>query len=337
MKPGEWYDFPFNVVTGCRKGCPNCYAEREIKGFSGNVAKNLSTVSYMKDGDLFILGDPVLTARGGLDRYPFGFLPTLHRYRYDMLDEYKGGKTFYVSSLGDMFAPWVGEKYIAEIFRECEKRTRHNYVFLTQFPERYGVLDLPDGDNFWYGATVRNAGEINRLGCLPEGRHRFINIEPVMEQFEIPLAGIEWVIIGAEISRSGSRVVPEPGWITVIVEACASRNIPVFMKPSLLPIMGKTGMVRELPESLRIRKKSIKRLAHEEAFCAVCRNRFEKKTMVTLYAKIGREGRGRSICFMCTDCYERWCSHTGIDGYIEELKTRRVKRRKDEKKELQEN
>jgi hypothetical protein len=47
------------------------------------------------------------------------------------------------------------------------------------------------------------------------------------------------------------KVVPEREWLSKIIENCRTYNIPVFMKDSLIPIVGERNMRRELPEGLK--------------------------------------------------------------------------------------
>lgn len=120
--------------------------------------------------------------------------------------------------------------------------------------------------NFWY---------LWRMGrtITPGDHHTFLSIEPLkmdicevederdggklLENFLKPGAHgssrkfFEWVIIGAETGNRKERVVPEKEWVDKITRLCDKGGIPVFMKESLLPIMGEENMRRELPEELR--------------------------------------------------------------------------------------
>lgn len=62
---------------------------------------------------------------------------------------------------------------------------------------------------------------------------------------------IDWVIIGAETGNRKGKVIPQKQWIESIIEECKKFNIPVFMKNSLIPIVGEENMLREFPEGLR--------------------------------------------------------------------------------------
>lgn len=57
----------------------------------------------------------------------------------------------------------------------------------------------------------------------------------------------QWVIVGAETGRRKDKVVPEKSWLEAIIKTCIESNITIFMKDSLIPIVGEENMFRELP------------------------------------------------------------------------------------------
>jgi len=56
-----------------------------------------------------------------------------------------------------------------------------------------------------------------------------------------------WIIIGAETGNRKGKVVPEKEWIDTICEAAVITDAAVFMKDSLIPIVGEENMRREFP------------------------------------------------------------------------------------------
>lgn len=62
---------------------------------------------------------------------------------------------------------------------------------------------------------------------------------------------INWVIIGAETGNRKGKIAPKKEWIDSIVEQSRIFNIPVFMKDSLIPIVGEENVLREFPEGLK--------------------------------------------------------------------------------------
>ena len=60
---------------------------------------------------------------------------------------------------------------------------------------------------------------------------------------------IDWSIPCMSIFER--KVVPRAEWIEQIVSECEWHGIPVFMKDSLIPIVGERNMRREFPEGLK--------------------------------------------------------------------------------------
>lgn len=86
--------------------------------------------------------------------------------------------------------------------------------------------------------------------CKQHGR--FLSIEPLQGPLYITyLNGYDWVIVGAETGNRKNKIIPKKEWIERIVEQCKKYDIPVFMKDSLIPIVGEGNMLREFPEGLR--------------------------------------------------------------------------------------
>ena len=58
---------------------------------------------------------------------------------------------------------------------------------------------------------------------------------------------LKWIIIGAETGHRKEKVIPEFEWIKRIVVEADYNGIPVFMKDSLIPIVGEkicAGIIR---------------------------------------------------------------------------------------------
>ena len=120
----EWCDSTWNPVTGCRHGCPYCYAQRIAKRYGG------WTTSGKKTTDNFFKDPPELQGPLLLKRndgkvvnapYPFGFTPTFHRYRLDEPSKKTKGQTIFVCSMADLFGRWVPTRWIVEVLDACRK------------------------------------------------------------------------------------------------------------------------------------------------------------------------------------------------------------------------
>lgn len=266
----EWCDSTWNPVTGCLHGCEYCYARRIAKRFSTENKAHTFTGGH-PIGELHELDEPaIVTETGQASPYPFGFEPTLYRYRLFKPTTMKEPQTIFVCSMADLFGAWVPDGWIEEVFAACGKAPQHRYLFLTKNPGRYSELYrkniLPNSDRYWFGATFDHS---NWSGIKAAGRaktfcghdagdfyfpehpehNRFVSFEPLLYDIgaNIGSTGAQWHIIGAETGNRKRKVKVEREWVEHIVEYSDRAGIPVFMKDSLLPIVGEENMRREFP------------------------------------------------------------------------------------------
>lgn len=312
----EWCDHTWNPITGCRHNCSYCYARRMTARFAGDVRLNLmakkdySTESAADNSnDVFVLEEPMLNETGNTLVYPFGFEPTYHKYRMDYPKKLKMGNNIFVGAMADIFGSWVPEEWIRDVMETCLKNPIHNYLFLTKNPERYWTLEekglLPAQENMWYGFTCannENEGWASRYG----DKNTFISVEPLLEDLllfdEHVLCRVaKWVIIGAETGRNKNKIVPKIEWIEKILRHCDRFAIPVFMKDSLLPIVGEENMRREFPKQLQHSEISPKLKAKLFDGCASCKAHLRKSEMITLLArsKRGEQPKQFGLCRSC--------------------------------------
>lgn len=221
----DWATMSWNPVTGCRHGCPYCYAKRTANRFNAGLKDDAPLA-----GGLHVLAEKLKSTP-----YPYGFEPTLHRYRLNQPERQAEPQTVFVCSMADLFGKWVPTSWIVEVLDACQRAPQHRYLFLTKNPERYIELDklavLPRLDNFWYGTTVTSDGD----PFFISGDHKtFYSIEPIMGwAFKSGLDGADWVIVGAETGNRADKVVPRREWINQIAEVCAASETPVFYKNNL--------------------------------------------------------------------------------------------------------
>ena len=89
----DWCESTWNPVTGCLHGCEYCYARRIAERFGANQmpifadypvlhepVRCTDTYAYMRDAGI---------STGKIQPYPFGFLPTFHRYKLDEPQHWK--------------------------------------------------------------------------------------------------------------------------------------------------------------------------------------------------------------------------------------------------------
>ena len=81
-----------------------------------------------------------------------------------------------------------------------------------------------------------------------------MSIEPLLSELDITygLGAFNWIIIGAETGNRKGKITPKKEWIDKICSTYTAAHNPVFMKDSLIPIMGEENMRREFPAAMRV-------------------------------------------------------------------------------------
>lgn len=225
----DWATMSWNPVTGCRHGCLYCYARRTAHRFDAELKDENQT-----EGGLHVLQEKIKATP-----YPYGFEPTMHRYRLNQPERQADPQTVFVCSMADLFGRWVPTAWIRDVLDACQRAPQHRYLFLTKNPARYLELDcmalMPHEDNFWYGSTVTDE-EAATIHTMP-GKHVkvFWSMEPLLGPVDMRKAARlpQWVILGAETGNRAEKVIPRREWVDQITEFCAEKKIPVFYKDNL--------------------------------------------------------------------------------------------------------
>lgn len=234
----DWADYSWNPLSGCLHNCEYCYARRIANRFADK--RNLTYVDGVKPEHLSNIP------------YPWGFLPTFHPNRLDDPQKVKKPQSIFVCSMADLFGEWVPDEWIKEVFEACKKAPQHRYLFLTKNPKRYKELDkkgvLPISDNFWYGTTATTDSE---KFFYSRYLNTFISIEPILSKFEAigdqnRHVVCDWVIVGAETGNRKGKVIPKKKWIMNIKNQCQDAGVPIFMKESLIELMG-NNFIQKFP------------------------------------------------------------------------------------------
>lgn len=321
----EWCDHTWNPITGCRHNCSYCYARRMTARFAGDVRLNLmakkdyTTIPATDGGDkLYVLDRPMINETGNALVYPFGFEPTFHRYRMDMPEKLKMGNNIFVGAMADVFGEWVPDEWLDEIFKVCEKNPIHNYLFLTKNPEKYTEYGVPiQEENLWFGTTITCDADANKFNYLPAFCNTFVSIEPLMgdiaAEHNVMFRQVNWIVIGAETGRQKNKVVPEFEWIKKIVAEADYNGVPVFLKDSLIPIVGEKNIRRDFPKQLQHSEISPKLKKKLYDNCSSCKAHLKKSEMITLLARSRRGEQPKQFGFMCKSCFMKFCNDLGID------------------------
>jgi protein gp37 len=203
----EWTDRSWNPVTGCKHGCPYCYA---------------AAMSH---------------------RFGRSFEPSFHPDRLEQPLAEKRPQRIFCCSVSDLFGEWVDRAWIDAVMDIVRRCPQHIFQFLTKNPARLPSLN-PWPCNCWVGASAINQAGWNMAArFLPdvEAPVRFISAEPLLT--EISPAGWvpEWLIIGGQTGIH--KFSPPDEWIELLGLFADEKGIPVFHKPNL----GSAFCRREFP------------------------------------------------------------------------------------------
>lgn len=223
----EWCDLTLNPIVGCTYGCSYCYAARLNKRF-----KWIDTWAE----------------------------PQFFPERLKQLDSIKKSKNIFMNSMSDI-ADWryFGGNACQQILQAIRKNNQHNYLFLTKRPKQARIIEFNE-QNIWLGTTVNYNYECKNIIDLitnTNNSNLFVSFEPVFEGLDMLkqiinyIDKISWFIIGAETGNRKEKIIPAKEWIETIVYIAYEYHIPVFMKDSLITIVGKENMIREFPKQLK--------------------------------------------------------------------------------------
>ena len=221
----EWCDVTINPVVGCTYGCEYCYARKMNDRF-----KWIPDFSY----------------------------PQFFSERLDQLNSQEP-KNIFMNSMSDV-ADWgVDTTEMVKIMMALNPQ--HNYLFLTKRPLLTPMYYVEtQALKIWKGVTVTDTGNIGRAYDLVDitngGKNLFLSIEPLHSDLNLYdyTACIDWIIIGAETGNRKGKIIPKVEWVERIVSDSRKFNVPVFMKDSLIPIVGEENMLREFPKEFNRQK-----------------------------------------------------------------------------------
>lgn len=195
----EWCDYTWNPVTGCRRSCSYCYAQKIHERFYKTP-----------------FSDIVFHSKRIADKQP------------------KKPSIIFVGSMSDV-AYW-DRNWIDIILGVCKANMQNTYMFLSKDPKAYCGYNWPS--NTMQGLTIekceseetRRALWFHALNCPSP----FLSIEPLLgivaPDRRLKLEMFERVIVGA---MTGKKVVaPKPEWIESVIDNIGAKN--VFWKSNIL-------------------------------------------------------------------------------------------------------
>jgi protein gp37 len=224
----EWTNSTWNPVVGCRKvsaGCKNCYAERMARRLAAMAraaeqrgANPGRTADYLH----------VINSRGRWNGRVFlneGAVGDPLRWRKPRM--------IFVNSMSDLFHEHVPLEFVQAVFDVMNRCPQHTFQILTKRPEIAARFSrhLRWTPNIWMGTSVENATVTHRIRDLRATRARikFLSLEPLLGPIpRLPLAGIDWVIVGGE-SGPGARKM-EANWVRQTRDRCLARGVSFFFK-----------------------------------------------------------------------------------------------------------
>jgi protein gp37 len=201
------------------------------------------------------------------DHYPNGFAPTFYPEAFLSPLSLKKTARIGVCFMGDLFGDWVdpNQRFLeyynliagksefdgslkGGIFDVISLCPQHTFVFLTKNPaglQRWGKFP----DNCWVGFSATNR-EMLKAGCRAmrevQARVKFVSVEPMLEDTwcmpsTLTLAGIKWVIIGAQTKPYKP---PELSWVKFMVAVAEQAGARVFLKNNLRALIEPLGMIK---------------------------------------------------------------------------------------------
>jgi protein gp37 len=169
----------------------------------------------------------------GNPNYKNGFKVTLHPHMLEVPLGWKQPQMVFVNSMSDLFHEKVPLKFIKKVFDVMRRASQHRFQVLTKRSERLLKLSpkLDWADNIWMGVSVEDVENSFRIDNLREtgAKAKFLSCEPLLGPIpRLPLAGIDWVIVGGE-SGPGARVMRKE-WVIQIRDRCVAAQVPFFFK-----------------------------------------------------------------------------------------------------------
>ena len=141
-----------------------------------------------------------------------------------------------------MIDDFAHPEFFPDKIRLMDKPCPHNYLLT-------GMSDLAGWQDEWREQVFA------KIAANPQHqflflKHYHITFEPLFDDPEtVDLSGIGWIVVGTMTGPQSRNIRTEPAWALSLTDQAHANNIPVFWKEDLLPIMGESAMIQELPEA----------------------------------------------------------------------------------------
>jgi protein gp37 len=213
-----WAAYSWNPVTGCLGPdgdgghCPYCYAKAMAKRFYRD------------------------------------FKPTFYPERLVAPQNTPvpkiGNTRVFVCSMGELFGPWVPDKWIEQVFDAVHANPQWTFLFLTKCPERLPALGLSYWPkNAWIGATIDRQERVGavtdafeELQHIKDQSKLFVSCEPLLENLELYpelMETLDWIIVGA-LSKGKIKIQSKTEWVENILNIAREYEVPVWFKDNLI-------------------------------------------------------------------------------------------------------
>ena len=221
----EWASWTWNPVTGCKHGCPYCYARDIAARFYGN-------------GGFEPKFHPARLAAPANTPAPRHNAPV-------------GERNVFVCSMADLFGEWVPQEWIDQVLKAVRQTPQWNFLFLTKNPARLVGIDWPP--NAWVGTTVdcqdRVAAAQNAFARI-KAKVKFLSCEPLLERITFKdLRVFDWLIIGPQRVGSG-HAQPQWEWVEHLLSQARAAGLKVYFKPHLKVRPREYPILAEAPKPL---------------------------------------------------------------------------------------
>jgi protein gp37 len=174
----------------------------------------------------------------------------------------------FCASMADVFDAEGLESERVKLWQLIRETPMLDWLLLTKRPGLIRKMlpeDLWGAPNIWLGTSVESPDYLWRIKELlevPAAKH-FLSVEPLLESIpELPLAGIDWVIVGGESGPQHREMSLRAFW--GIVKQVQAAKVPLFVKQDSARKDGRQGRIRD---ELWIREYPITGLVRRICLC----------------------------------------------------------------------